>query len=133
MKVSKPWCTPQSLYPTEETEQRTFCAWLDVWSICYMHVPNEGKRSLVAGKRLKGVGLKPGFPDLIIFDHPPAKPEAPGVIIEMKTKNPRSKLSPQQKSWLTNLTRRGWITSVCNGAEAAIEFMVSLGYGGWRT
>ena len=55
---------------TEHQIQRLIIDWADlVLPPAYrlVHVPNEGKRSRIAGHRLKQAGMRPGFPDLILL------------------------------------------------------------------
>lgn len=116
------------IVPSEEQEQRTLAQWLNWQKICWLHVPNEGKRSVVGGRRLKQIGLQTGFPDVLILDPPPVDRNCPGVAIELK-RSKGGRVQPSQKEWLERLDERGWVTSICHGADEAIELLESLGYG----
>lgn len=116
----------------EEFEQRALAAWLDSrrvggQRVLWTHPPNGGNRNAVTGAKLKRQGTKPGVPDALIFTPPPVRPDVRGVALELKrTKGGR--LSPEQREWLENLDRLGWITLVCKGATAAQRALRELGY-----
>lgn len=65
---------------------------------------------------MKALGVKRGFPDLIL---PVATESAPGLVIEMKSE--KGRLSPEQDEWLAHYALQGWITHVCRSAEEARE------------
>jgi hypothetical protein len=75
------------------------------------------------------MGMQRGFPDLLIMDVPPSLPDKKGAAIEMKTRSPGAKVSPDQEKWLARLEARGWVCRVCWGADEAIAWLQSLGYG----
>lgn len=52
---------------SEAQIQRAIIDWLRWKGITAVHIPNAGKRSARAGKRLKGEGMVPGFPDLVLY------------------------------------------------------------------
>ena len=56
--------------PTEEQEQIKLAEYLDWKGYCWCHVPNGGNRNVVTGAKLKKQGVKPGVPDVLIFDSP---------------------------------------------------------------
>lgn len=88
------------------------------------HVPNEGKRSLINGARLKQAGLKAGVPDVCL---PTAHGGYIGLYIEMKVKP--NKPTENQKKWLRALRAAGHMTAVCYSWEEAknlIEQYISL-------
>lgn len=110
---SKPDC------PFEEVEQRTLAQFLDFKGFLWTHPPNEGKRNLVAGSRLKQAGMSKGCPDVLIFDPPTGYV---GCAIELKRKQ-GGKLSKAQGDWLINLNKCGWLVTVAKGADEAIKFI----------
>ena len=113
----------------EHQEQVTLCRWLDKRKVCHAAVPNAGLRTKRAGARMKAEGLKTGFPDLLIFDPPPAL-EGRGVVgiaIELKRRSGGS-LGPLQQVWLDKLKVRGWHTLVAHGCQEAIKALRELGY-----
>lgn len=77
---------------------------------------------------LKAEGMQPGFPDMLIFDAPPADDAFIGVAIEMKRADGKGKVTELQQDWLIALAARGWKTKVCHGAVDAMRFLASLGY-----
>lgn len=113
---------------SEAEAQRIICAYLNTLGLLYCHVPNEGKRSKVLGYQMRQLGLSAGVPDLLIFDRPPAKPDCPGVALEMK-RGKGGRVTELQQGWLTALRARGWEAHVCHGSGEAIKVLSALGYG----
>lgn len=118
--------------PAEDAEQVKLAQWLDLHKILWCHVPNGGKRGITTARKLKAHGVKAGVPDVLIFDRAPVMiahgKGCTGVAIELK-RIKDGQTSADQKKWLADLTERGWICEVCAGADKAIEFLQSLGYG----
>ena len=112
----------------EDDLQRAVAQLLDSLGWLWWHTPNGGRRSKIEAKRLKGLGVKPGVPDILILepwtcltcrDDPP-EPKCPvcrdrttgfGVAIELKAK--KRKPTHEQKIVLAELQRRGFLCSVC--------------------
>lgn len=85
--------------PTEDQEQRIVAQFLDLLGFRWTHCPNEGKRNVVNGARLKASGMKKGCPDILIFDPIPDS-EWVGVAIELK-RSKGGKLSRSSKNgWM---------------------------------
>lgn len=84
------------------------------------HSPNGGLRNAVVAGQLKAMGVRRGFPDLIlpfgVFNG--AGEVACGLAIEMKVD--ASKPTKEQDEWLAHLRDQGWITSLCYSAQEAI-------------
>lgn len=80
--------------------------------ILIAHVPNEGKRSLQYGVRLKRMGMQKGFPDFII---PIPKGKYHGLYIEVKVNN--NTTTADQKKWLTQLHSNGYAATTCWGID----------------
>lgn len=114
--------------PLESDEQKAAAEWLDALGLCWIHVPNEGKRSKRYGASLKSQGLKPGFPDILIFTPPPNHPDVRFVAIELKRQK-GGRVSDNQRQWLRELRECGGLSQVCNGADAMIWYLEGLGYG----
>lgn len=112
---------------SEEAEQAAVAMWLDTRRVWYCHVPNGGYRHVRTAAKLKAAGVKPGVPDLLIFDRPPARPDAVGVALEMKRVGIKQ-ASPSQKVWLAAMQERGWLCAVQPGAAAAIGWLTELGF-----
>lgn len=113
--------------PLEDQETKALASWLRnrgyEW---FHHSPNEAKRSPRLGKKLKDMGMSPGFPDLIIFEVPEGA-NFYGVAIEMKRRN-GGRVSKYQAAWLAYMSEVGWCTKVCKGAQDAMEYLKCLGY-----
>jgi len=110
--------------PTEVDECIALVGWLNVHHVVFTHIPNEGNLQRMG--QLKNMGLQPGFPDYLIFDTPPARPQFKGLAIEIKSE--RGKATANQHGWLLKLERRGYYTAVCNSADSAVELCLELGY-----
>ena len=126
--------------PTEEVEQVKVADWLRLHRVRFHHSPNGGNRDRrkdpktgrvfsVTAIKMKRMGTSNGFPDLTILDAPPMFPNAPGAMIEMKRLR-GGVASDEQKDWIAYLKGRGWQVTVAHGADEAIGFLQSLGYGG---
>lgn len=128
--------------PTEDQEQRTVCEWLDLHGITYCHVPNGGSRRRVEAAIFAGIGVKPGVPDLLIFDPSYAIRGGKvdvyyhGAAVEMKRRGREKEkdggVTDDQRWWLERLKERNWAVTVAYGASEAIDFLESLGYGKMR-
>ena len=106
---------------TEAQHQAALCDWWS-WACkgygipeeALAHIPNEGRRSIGAGARLKREGLRKGFPDMGLFV--PAHGKG-ALFIELKTWG--GKVSREQADYLEMLRSRGYPACVCFGWEAA--------------
>ena len=114
--------------PPEEAEQQVLAQWLDMHKINWFHPPNGGHRNVIVASKLKVHGVKRGVPDVIIVDPPPLYSNKVGTAIELKRRK-GGHLTDEQKEWLDILQLRGWAVAVCRGADEAIRFLESLGYG----
>lgn len=105
---------------SEDREQSTLFMWAELAVNIYpelalmYHVPNEGKRSIVTGSRLKQLGLKSGVPDVIL---PVAHGGYIGLAVEMKYG--KNKVTENQTRWLDMMSRHGHKTAVCYSFEEA--------------
>ena len=82
------------------------------------HSPNGGKRDALAGAQMKALGVKPGWPDLML---PVAASGFPGLVIEMKSAT--GSTSAEQKAWLAHFTEQGWHVRVVRSAQDAREVL----------
>jgi len=114
--------------PTEEQEQRALAEWLDWHGIRWFHPANGGARTKAEAGVFRAIGVKPGVPDVIIVDPPPAVQGPCGVAIELKRRE-GGRISDAQREWLARLRYRGWWAEVCAGADEAIELLERLGFG----
>jgi hypothetical protein len=92
----------------EDDLQMSCARYLDYSKLLWCHVGNERRTSIQAGVRLKKKGVKKGVPDILIFE---PRGNYNGLAIELKIKP--NKTSKEQKQWLDNLTKKGWLTDVC--------------------
>lgn len=114
-------------------EQLVLAQWLDltVGELGWMHTPNEGRRNWRTGHSLRAQGMRRGVPDVLIFALPSMGGDWRGVAIELKREDGvPSDVSEDQRQWLAHLEACGWLTKVCFGADQAIKWLQSLGYGG---
>jgi hypothetical protein len=116
--------------PLEYDECLELVDWLNGWSITYVHIPNEGLRSVIEGQRLGKIGLHKGFSDYLVFASIRQQEErgSPGVALEMKRLE-GSDFSDEQQEWLDRMEALGWDSAVGYGAQDAIEQLQELGYG----
>jgi hypothetical protein len=115
--------------PTEYEEQVKLAEYLDMKGYLWCHVPNGGNRNPRTGQKLKKQGVKPGVPDVLIFDDPTSEytMNFSGIAIELKRSNGKpSDVRDTQKEWLEALEWRNWQTKVAFGADDAIEFLEGL-------
>lgn len=86
-----------------------------------VHTPNEGKRNIYTGARLKREGLRKGFPDISL--HYPSFGYH-GLMIEMKRKQ-GSKVTEEQKDWVEKLNKNGYAAVFAYGCEEAWQVIES--------
>ena len=103
---------------TEDDEQIIVVQYCALLKIPIIHIPNEGKRTVANGAKLKRMGMSKGFPDLLITR---ARGRYHGFAIEMKHGN--NKPTPNQIDWLRTLKAEGYATAVCYGAKDAIDLI----------
>ena len=106
---------------SEAQHQAALCDW---WAIAcrkfgireaaLAHIPNEGRRSIGMGARLKREGMRKGFPDLVLCF--PAHGKG-ALFIELKTWS--GKVRAEQADYLEMLRDNGYAACVCFGWEAA--------------
>jgi hypothetical protein len=107
------------IVPTELEEHLLLADWLNLNNIFFVHIPNEGQRSIATAARLKRMGMRKGAPDFMIFGG------SLNVAIELKRQK-RSKTSREQIEFLERLEELGWTTKLCYGAQDAIGFLTTL-------
>lgn len=101
---------------SEAQEQEAVIQWCDLKRIPVYHIPNGGKRNPREAAHLKRLGVRAGVPDLCI---PVARGGYHGLYVEMKAGS--NKTTEKQDGWLRLLSRNGYATAVCWGAEHAID------------
>lgn len=115
----------EAAVPTESEEQQSLFRYCAVMRGSYpqldrlVHIPNEGKRTITNGNRLKREGLKKGYPD-IILDY--ANSGYHGLKIELKRRK-GGRITPEQKEWIIELNKNGYAAVLCFGWEDAWEFI----------
>jgi hypothetical protein len=107
---------------TEDDLQKAVATYLDAVGLTWCHVPNEGKRNTVAGKRLKAKGMKAGVPDCLIFN---THGEYDGMAIELKVG--RNNQTDTQSEWELKLINCGWSYHVCRSLDEVIE-LIKINY-----
>ena len=118
-------------FSSEDNEQSMLFQWAEIAALTcpelrlMYHVPNEGKRSVSTGSRLKKLGLKAGVPDIVL---PVARGGYHGLYIEMKYG--RNTLTDNQRQWMDALKKAGHLTAVCYSFMEAND--VILGYLGMK-
>lgn len=107
--------------PKEDEEQAALFQWAAYNAAAHpellllMHIPNEGKRTVQNGAKMKRIGLKAGVPDILL---PVSHGGFHALYIEMKrTKD--GKVSDNQKWWIEKLNQNGNLAVVCFGWVAA--------------
>lgn len=102
---------------TEDNEQITIIEYCELKRIIAVHIPNESKRSVAYGAKMKRMGLRKGFPDIFI---PTARKGFYGLFIELK-RDKKSRVSAEQTAWITYLNKQGYKALICYGAAEAIN------------
>ena len=105
---------------SEDDHQAALLGWADAMVEvhpeleCLTHVPNGGKRTKAQAARFKAMGVRRGFPDLIL---PVPRGRFGGLFIELK--QPGGSLDADQDAWIKRLGRHGNCAVVCWSAEQA--------------
>lgn len=110
--------------PTEQQEQRALAQYLDGFGLLWCHVPNETRAPVHYLRRRAQLGVKPGVPDVFIFDRPKVGSWI-GVAIELKRQR-GGRLTRTQRYWIKGLGLRHWFVARCDGANAAIALVRQL-------
>ena len=109
--------------PTESEEQQALFDWINLNKGHYPelklmhHTPNEGKRSVSTGARMKREGLISGVPDIHL---PVAKGNYHSLYIELK-RIKHSKISKEQEEFIRLLNMYDNFAIICYGWEQAIK------------
>jgi hypothetical protein len=106
---------------SEFDEQVLLANWLNLKCIRFTASANGELRNIVVAKKLKKLGVSPGFPDIEI---PIPKGRFFGLYIEMKRKN-KGKLSSFQSEWLKYLNEQGYLALQANGIEHAKDIVTN--------
>lgn len=117
--------TPRKTPPPQEAAvQRAIIDRLRFCGVLAVHVPNEGKRSVMAGLRLKGEGLRPGWPDLLCYSS-----DGKHALLEVKRPGWRpSDVSENQRACHAELRRRGHLVAVVASQDEAVAVLRGAGW-----
>lgn len=85
------------------------------------HAPMEGKRTEFERFKMKLLGVRPGFPDLIILY------QGKHLAIELKSEVGRP--TPAQLLWIDVLRKQGWTAEVCKGFDEAKKVIDEFFFG----
>jgi len=80
------------------------------------HSPNGGRRDGVVGAKMKAMGTRRGFPDLVLYV---GRGKYVGLVVEMKLGKGRP--SKEQNGWLNHLEGEGYSCHVCYGLDEGVE------------
>lgn len=83
-----------------------------------IHIPNEGKRTISMGRKLRQIGLRPGVADLFI---PIPRHGYNGVWVEIKSKH--GVLRENQREFLSDMEKQGYLTFISRSLE---DFMQKI-------
>lgn len=100
----------------EDNLQRSCVQWFSLqyreYANLLHHSPNGGKRNMIEAARFKAMGVRAGFPDLILCI---ARQGYHGLFIELKTE--KGKQSKYQRFWQINLEEQGYRYEVARSIE----------------
>lgn len=111
---------------SEAILQRAVARVLDHSGLLWCHVPNGGQRNVIVAAKLKGEGVKPGVPDVLVFAPITTEPSGMlihnGLAIELKN-GKKGRTSQHQKMWMGQLERHGWRVAVCHNLDEALAVL----------
>lgn len=111
------------LVPTEEQDQRMLVEYLELKGIKFTHIPNSTyTKSWKVKNRNKYMGVRPGFPDLVMVIHNRL------IFMELKRAK-RGRLSKEQEEWIAALLLCGQAVYTCFGfdeAKATVDRLLSI-------
>jgi hypothetical protein len=84
---------------------------------CLHHSPNGGKRDARTAGKMKLMGTKKGFPDLVLFQ---GRGGCSGLVIEAKRQK-GGKVSKEQESWLDHFETQGYFVALCRGQDEMLQ------------
>lgn len=109
---------------SEERAQIEFVNWVhrlhpEQWEWLH-HSPNGGKRDARTAGKMKLMGTKKGFPDLVLYE---ARGPFNGLVIEAK-KDKDEKPTLEQMKWLDHFCALGYSVWVADGLESMQQIFV---------
>lgn len=111
---------PRKRRRPEAQIQRAIIDRLRFAGVLCVAVPNEGKRSVVAGRYMKGTGMRPGFPDLLCIQA--------GRIAFLEVKAPAGVVSGAQAAMHAELDRQGMRVAVVRSQDEAVASLKRWGF-----
>lgn len=114
---------------SEDTLQNSCVAWFDLqyrhisWAL--FHVPNGGQRNAKEAAKLKGMGVRPGVPDLILI-----LPRGGYHYLAIELKVGKNKQTENQKWYQTKMTENGGRYAVIRTIDEFIQTVNSYLYPG---
>lgn len=108
--------------PSEESIHRAVVQYLDRAAkpdVVWTHIPAGEARAAGLGGKLKGLGTKAGWPDLIFLRD--------GRFYGLELKTERGRVSPAQHAVQTRLMMAGGEVEVAYGLDEAIEQLKAWG------
>jgi hypothetical protein len=106
--------TLRKVLASELEEQLALMEWATLQGVPLVHHCNEGKRTPQEGRKLKKMGLSPGYPDLSIAE---AHGGYFGLFIELKQRRDYRPSEMNTKTWLA---QRKWLEQLANDHYYAI-------------
>ena len=113
--------------PLEKEEQQNFVSYCEMNNITVVSTQNGFKMPKTAfnwaaySNSLKRMGLRKGFPDLIVLARNKTKTHEV-LFIEMKRQQ-GGRVSDEQKEWIERLDNEGYCVGVAKGCESAIKIL----------
>jgi hypothetical protein len=107
---------------TEETIQRAVFEHLAVRSapgVFAFHVPNGGYRRPTEAARLKGLGVRPGVPDVVAIHR--------GHVYALELKTEHGKATEGQLQAIEDIRAAGGHAQICHGLDRALAALEGWG------
>ena len=102
----------------EDNFQQSVARYLDSLGVLWCHPPNGGFRNYKTGAILKSQGVKPGIPDILIFE---PRGNYHGLMIELKVGT--NKTSDYQNKWIASLKTRNYKVFVSYSLDEVIDIV----------
>ena len=108
---------------TEEREQALFIKWTHrqtvraaIPELAHLHhSPNGGRRDAITGAQMVALGVKRGWPDLVL--------PLPGGGLAIEFKSATGRTTAEQDAWLAYFERIGWRAAVVRSAPEAVALI----------
>ena len=115
---------PRGPIPSEAQVQRAIIDALRLRRVYCAHVPNAGLRSVTSGRRLKGEGMRKGFPDLVCYGA-----EGRHALLEVKRPGyAPSDVGLEQRNVHETLRALGATVEIVTSADEAIAVLTAAGW-----